>query len=226
MQQWSQARFSNVYGPAEVNQCTYYHLDEPPITEDPIPIGKTWDNTEALILDENDEVIDSQEVGELLIRSATRMQGYWNRPDLTEKGFYRQRDASSFERIFYRTGDLVRRDENGDLLFLGRKDRQIKTRGYRVELDEVTAVLVAQEAIAEVAVYPLRNEAGEVYIEAAILLKAGQTIDETRIKKIAHEKLPLYAVPQSFRFLDAFPRGATGKIDYKELQKNAAAAST
>ncbi|MEM1327114.1 MAG: amino acid adenylation domain-containing protein [Bacteroidota bacterium] len=219
MQQWSQARFCNVYGPAEVNQCTYYHLDEPPQEDDAIPIGYIWNNTEGIILDENDEVIDHQGVGELLIRSATRMQGYWNRPDLTAKGFFRQRDSSGFERIFYRTGDLVQRNAKGELLFLGRKDRQIKTRGYRVELDAVTAVLLSHEAVAEAAVYSIKNEADETAIEAALLLKDGETLDLSAIKKIATEKLPLYARPQAYRILDEFPRGATGKIDFKQLQQ-------
>lgn len=218
MKRWPQATFSNVYGPAEVNQCTYYHLKTPPQEDASIPIGQIWENTDYLILDDRDQEVISEEVGELLIHSATRMKGYWNLPDLTQKGFYIKKTHSQLDPVFYRTGDLVKRNEKGELLFMGRKDRQIKTRGYRVELDEVTAVLVAHEAIEEVAVYPLKNEAAETYIEAAIILKSNQVLEAAEVKKIAAEKLPLYAVPQTIKFLQDFPRGGTGKIDYKRLQ--------
>ncbi|MEM8933933.1 MAG: AMP-binding protein, partial [Acidobacteriota bacterium] len=93
MARWPNARFSNVYGPAEVNQCTYYHV--PPPAEDadlsePVPIGTIWDDTEGLILDDDDRPIEDDTPGELVIRSPTRMRGYWGRPDLDARAFYRR----------------------------------------------------------------------------------------------------------------------------------------
>ena len=73
-------------------------------------------------MDENNEIIEGNKVGELLIRSATRMQGYWNQAELTEKSFFRRISTPGIEEIYYRTGDLVQRNEKGELMFMGRKE--------------------------------------------------------------------------------------------------------
>lgn len=219
MKRWPQARFSNIYGPAEVNQCTYFHLDTPPETDDPIPIGQVWENTQMLILNEREEAVKSGGTGELLIRSATMMQGYWKRPDLTEKGFYRRELIPGFRETFYRTGDLVRQDEEGLLHFLGRKDQQIKTRGYRVELEAVEHQLGALEAVKEAAIFPYRNGAEETMIIGAVTLHNGQDIAEKQLIASLKEHLPWYALPQSIFTLKDFPRTGTEKIDRPELSR-------
>lgn len=218
MQWWPQARFSNVYGPAEVNQCTYYHVPAPPPTDEPIPLGRVWANTEMRIVDEQDQPVKMGEPGELLIRSATRMKGYWRRPDLTEKGFFRRTTTSGYEEIFYRTGDLVRLDPAGNLLFLGRKDRQIKTRGYRVELDEVEAVLMAHPAVEAAAVFPVRHGDEGLLIQAAVTLKDKAAVDEMALRNHVGASIPWYAVPQNITFTQMLPRTAAGKINYTQLQ--------
>ncbi|MGI9264604.1 MAG: amino acid adenylation domain-containing protein, partial [Gammaproteobacteria bacterium] len=147
---WPQARFSNVYGPAEVNQCTYYHIPgAEPESDAPVPIGRVWPNAEGLVVDEKDQPVACGESGELLIRSPTMMRGYWDQPELTERAFYRRQIAGGVSDVYYRTGDLVQERDDGVLMFLGRKDRQIKTRGYRVELDEVESVLATHEQVEE-----------------------------------------------------------------------------
>ncbi len=219
MQTWPQAQFSNVYGPAEVNQCTYYHIPAIPTTDDPLPLGYIWDNTEMLILDEQDEMVAEGEIGELLIRSATRMRGYWKRPDLTEKGFFIQTKVPGMPEVFYRTGDLVRLDEDGLLHFLGRKDRQIKTRGYRVELDEVEAILITHEAVEEAAVFSFKNEEYGLLVGAAVTLKEGQNSDEQSLRNYIGQSLPQYAVPQHINITQALPRTAAGKINRKALKQ-------
>ena len=91
MQLWPQARFSNVYGPAEVNQCTYYHVPSAYATAEtnsPIPIGRVWDETDGLILDEEDRILTNGQSGELIISSPTMMQGYWGRPDRNATAFW------------------------------------------------------------------------------------------------------------------------------------------
>ncbi|MEZ5039500.1 MAG: amino acid adenylation domain-containing protein [Saprospiraceae bacterium] len=221
MQSWPQAQFSNVYGPAEVNQCTYYHLPTLPETDDPIPLGYVWENTEMLILDEKDEPVAPGETGELLIRTATMMQGYWKRPDLTEKGFYTQIRIPGILETFYRTGDLVRINTDGHLLFLGRKDRQIKTRGYRVELDEVEAVLITHEAVDEAAVFSVQDETFGLLINASVTLKEQAETTEEILRQHIGASLPWYAVPQQIRISQQLPRTAAGKIDRKALQRQA-----
>ena len=135
MEYLPQATFSNVYGPAEVNQCTYYNFKKLDKTTDSVPLGQAWGNTEILILDEEGNVIADDSIGELLVRSATRMAGYWNQPELTKKSLYVRQAETGIKEVFYKTGDLVKRREDGNLIFIGRKDRQVKIRGYRIELE-------------------------------------------------------------------------------------------
>lgn len=220
MMRWPKARFSNIYGPAETNQCTYYHLDTPPETDAPIPLGQIWDNTQMLIVDENDQEVSPGQAGELLIRSATMMEGYWRRPDLSEKGFYEQEIIPGFPEKYYRTGDLVKQDNNGLLHFLGRKDQQIKTRGYRVELESVEGYLAAHDHVKEAAVFPYQNEKEEVLIIGVVLLHKPEAITEGEMLADLKLQLPWYALPQSIFEMTTFPRTGTGKIDRPGLKQN------
>lgn len=224
MQQCPHARFSNIYGPAEVNQCTYYHV--PPLQEGDsmpakfVPIGQVWGNSEGWVVDEQNQPVPAGEVGELLVRTATMMSGYWQRPDLTAKAFFHTQIANQ-PAVFYRTGDLVRQQPDGQYQFVGRRDRQIKTRGYRVELDAVEAALVDHADVEEAATYAVPYESGSYQIEASVILKPGVTLGEAELKRAVAETLPAYAVPQQIEMLAAFPRTGTGKIDRRALQETA-----
>ena len=216
------ARFSNVYGPAEVNQCTYYHVPHPPEDDaQSIPIGREWDNTEGLILDEHDRPVADGQVGELVIRSATMMHGYWNRPQLNHDAFYRCELFTGFERTFYRCGDLVRRRADGELEFLGRKDRQIKTRGHRVELDEVEAALTSHPLVLEAAAFALPDPEIGNKIAVAVIIEADSTLPRSTLQAYLRERLPSYAVPQTIEVLASLPYTPTGKIDRRALQLRA-----
>ncbi|MEM6254387.1 MAG: amino acid adenylation domain-containing protein [Cyanobacteria bacterium P01_D01_bin.156] len=226
MERLPQARFSNVYGPAEINQCSYYHV--PPlekgqsIPDDVAPIGKIWANAEELVIDGEDEPVNSGEVGELLVRTPTMMTGYWQRPDLNEIAFYKTAVAHQTA-VFYRTGDLVQQQPDGNYQFVGRKDRQIKTRGYRVELDEVEAALVSHPQVEEAAAYGVPLEGGSHHIEAAVILKPDSALVEADLKQQATAKLPSYAVPERISIAATFPRTTSGKIDRRTLQNQAVA---
>lgn len=227
MEKLPHARFGNVYGPAEVNQCTYFHVPPLPNQYDEryVPIGKVWDIADWLIVDDNDNPVAPGTVGELLICAPTRMQGYWKQPDLTEKGFLRQRPypGSPYERIFYRTGDLVRLDDDDQLEFHGRKDRQTKIRGHRVELDEIEAAISLHAAVAEVAVFALPDETGSRRLEAAVVLSDGIPATTGDLRQHTAARLPGYAVPSRFIIYDHFPRTGSGKIDRQTLQAKALA---
>jgi amino acid adenylation domain-containing protein len=216
-----QAEFSNVYGPAEVNQCTFYNLPEMPEADSPVPLGQAWENTEIIVADENDGEVGKGEVGELLVRTATMMKGYWGQPELTEKAFYKRERIFGCEEIFYRTGDLVRENSNGDLMFMGRRDRQIKFRGYRVELNEIESVLTAHTNVDEAAVYTFKNEADELVIAASVVLKNGSEIKEKALHSHTEKHLPSYATLNKIIFSKDLPRTAAGKIDHRELEKQA-----
>lgn len=222
MQLWPHATFSNVYGPAEVNQCTYFHLTGPPTTEELIPIGKIWENTAYKILGEDGTEVAQGTPGELIVRSATMMKGYWNNTILTKKAFYTEQIALGVEYVYYKTGDMVREDERHNLIFLGRNDRQVKLRGYRVELDEVEAVLLKHDDVKEAAVFILENETGEKHIAAAIIVTDTDESELSSDHLIAFSKgyLPPYALPAQIYFLEDFPRTSSGKVKRLEIVKS------
>lgn len=218
MQYAPRARASNVYGPAEVNQCTYFHLDAPPHDDAPIPLGRIWDNTEGLIVDAHDREVSTGQAGELLIRSATRMLGYWKRPDLTARSLYHRELPCGRRTTFYRTGDLVYTDSAGNLVFVGRKDRQVKIRGHRVELEEVEAALTSLLGVGEAAVYtrPVGREEAvhtTLTIAALVVPEALHVPDPTNWLSELASRLPAHAVPTDLQLVDRLPRNDAGKID-------------
>lgn len=219
---WPETRFSNSYGPAEVNQCTAFTVPLPVDLENPVPIGPTWPGAAGLVVDEDDREVPSGKSGELLIRSETMMSGYWNRPDLDARAFFRRNSPDGESEVFYRTGDLVRDRGDGALVFLGRKDRLVKVRGYRVELDEVEAVLNAMPGVSEAAVVDLRDEEGAASIAAAAIPRRGAELTPEDLRREAARLLPPYAVPTRSEVRDAFPRTGTGKIDRPALRRELA----
>ncbi len=216
------ARFGNVYGPAEVNQCTWFNLDAPwHVERGQPPVGEACPNVDLMVVDDNGRQLAPGATGELAVRTPTMMRGYWRRPDLNERAFLRRPDAGGIDQVFYLTGDLVSEGADGMLRFLGRKDRQIKSRGYRVELDEVEEALAAHEAVAEAAAFAVPHSDGLVMIEAAVVLRAGRTADDAALSRFVAERLPAYARPARLSVLKAFPRTTSGKIDRKRLGEEA-----
>lgn len=219
MQKWPHARYSNVYGPAEVNQCTYYNFDTSVNIEKYIPIGKVWNYTDYKIIDENDQEIYDDTAGQLVIHSTTMMKGYWGNEVLTKQSIYTVQTSDSSKKSFYRTGDLVKRDQLGQLIFLGRKDRQVKVRGYRIELDEVEAVLNNHPAIKEATVCKLHNKDNIATIHAAVIFVIGAEIPVNTLITYCRANLPSYAVPERLDILESFPRTGSGKIDLTRIKE-------
>jgi len=146
------------------------------------------------------------------------MSGYWNNKNLTNKSLFKETIREGVEKVFYRTGDEVREDENDNLIFLGRIDRQIKLRGYRIELDEIEAVLEQVDDVAEASSCVLENTSSKQTLTAAVILmpNAQKTIDE--LKAHCKSQLPNYAVPDQIHVLDEFPRTSSGKIDLTKIK--------
>lgn len=208
------ARFSNVYGPTEVNGVTYWIV--PPIAADddaPIPIGQPYANVETRIVDPDDTPVNEGETGELLVRTPTMMRGYWGRPDLDARALWSREVFGHHHDVYHRTGDLVRRRADGLLEYHGRKDRQVKARGYRVELDEVEAHLGAHPGVALAAAFTVADADGALHIEGAVTAREGAEL--TRESLLAHlaAALPRYAIPEQLQILDDMPRTSSGKID-------------
>jgi acyl-coenzyme A synthetase/AMP-(fatty) acid ligase len=121
-----------------------------------------------------------------------------------------------------RTGDLVRLREDGkNYDFLGRKDRQIKTRGYRVELDEIEAALLSHEGVEEAAAFAVPDSEGSQQIEAAVILKNDAAHTSIDLTQHISGLLPSYAIPGKINVMGSFPRTAGGKIDRRGLQEQA-----
>lgn len=219
MKIWPQARFDNMYGPAEVNGVSHYEVPALDGDETSIPIGPLGSHVEGLIVDDADAEVVPGDVGELLVRTPSMMSGYWARPQLNALAFHRRGQPPDAVDVFYRTGDLVRADEAAVLHFLGRKDRQVKVRGYRIELDEVEAILAQHPAVEEAAAVTGVDNSGALSIEAAVTFKdRACVVTPQDLTSHCRTLLPGYAVPGRITPLPTFARTTTGKIDRRALR--------
>ena len=221
------ARFCNVYGPTEVNGVTYWPV--PTLADDhdaPIPIGHPFGNVQTRIVDADGRAAPPGDVGELLVRTPSMMAGYWGRPDLDAAAFERVPTEGAADLVYHRTGDLVRLRPDGALDFLGRRDRQIKTRGYRVELDEVEHALGSHEGVAAAATFAVPDEAGGQHVHAALTLETPGSHSVDDLLRHAAGLLPRYALPEVLSILSEFPRTSSGKIDRLALRNRAMGSAT
>lgn len=215
-------RYSNLFGPTETNVCTYYHVDALAADSDEtIPIGIVCENAHGLVVDAEGQPLAAGQVGELVMRGPIVMRGYWGQPEMSERSFLRHAVFPHYSDLFYRTGDLVQQRPDGNLIYLGRKDRQIKTRGYRVELDEVEVALLAHVQVEEAAVYPVPDGDGSNLLAAAVIARNGYHLSADVLVEHLNSRLPWYAVPARIDVTDDFPRTSTGKIDRRALRERA-----
>ncbi len=236
------ARFSNVYGPAEVNQCTFYHFDEAPKDDQPLPIGYACDDAELAIVDEDDNPVSGTDQGQLLVRAATMMAGYWDRPDLDERGILVVSRPGGQRQRWYRTGDIVCRQSVSSeprpigrgtpdlsagmvgrdecLLYFGRKDNQIKIRGNRIELEMVEAAVGSLDAVEQAVVGVRLDDGGNSQLIVRYVAAGDGELDGWRQTLAA--RLPVYALPAAFEIVDRFPLTPSGKIDRRTVRNDIA----
>ena len=217
MEHCPNASFSNVYGPAEVNQCTFYNQKEKGEKYESVPLGVVWNDTDYLITDEKGVEVKQGKAGELLIHSSTMMYGYWNDQQRTNKSILEVESTSGLKKKYYKTGDLVKEDDDGLLHFIGRNDRQIKTRGHRVELNEIEETILRYDETKLVACYSYKlNGINEIF--ATVVLQSGASLEELEQK--IRKSLPKYSVPKLFLEAQKLPRTSAGKVDYEKLTQN------
>ena len=180
----------------------------------PVTIGRAISQTQIHLMNGDGHAAPPGKPGEIYISGAGVARGYLNRPDLQNEKFIVTDILTGKPMRFYRTGDLGRFTEEGELIFLGRIDDQVKVRGFRIELSEIEAALALHSGIlaAAVAVDPQTQR-----LAAYIVSRAGQIIDRTALRHALHEKLPAYMVPATLDELTALPMTASGKIDRKKL---------
>ena len=203
-----------MYGPTEITDvCAYYIVDRQFGDDDPLPIGRACANTRILILDEEDKPVGPGQTGELCVMGTCLSLGYYNNPVQTEKAFVQNPLNSAFHERMYRTGDLARYNERGEIMFLGRRDFQIKHQGcYRIELGEIETALLAVEGVANGCC--LFDEAKD---EIVCVYTGGA--EEHDLAKALAEKLPGYMMPNRYVHLDRLPMTINDKIDRVTLRR-------
>lgn len=210
----SDLRVVNLYGPSETTTySTVARLDRPAAGRPPIghPIGRT----RVYVLDRNDEPVPPGVTGELCVGGAGLARGYIGSPEITARKFV----ADPFvpgERMF-RTGDLARQRMDGELEFLGRRDRQVKVHGVRIELDEIEACLLHHHAIREVAVLAIGDGLDRRLVAWTVLDPERASADRPDLRAYLREQLPAAMVPTVFVELPALPRLPNGKVNRHAL---------
>ncbi len=206
-------RIFSMYGLTECKRVSYLPPGE--MEKRPDSVGKAIPNTEAYIVDENGEdITEAGKPGELVVRGANIMKGYWDLPEETAKAL--RPGPYPDEKVLY-TGDLFYQDKEGYLYFLGRKDDIIKTAGYMVSPKEVENVLCQREDVVESAVIGIEDELLGKAIKAYVHLVDTSQATEDDIIKFCSEHLENYAVPKIVDFCQALPKTINGKIIKREL---------
>jgi L-proline---[L-prolyl-carrier protein] ligase len=218
------ARFANLYGPTETNVCTWHEVTTPPADDAVLPIGTACSGDEVFVLDDGLRPVPDGGVGELWVRGATVMHGYWGRPERTALAIQALELSPGLTDRAYRTGDLVRRRPDGQLEFLGRRDHQVKTRGYRVELGEIESTLHRHPDVDEAVVLAIPDEAISHRLRAVVVLKSGGTADAAALRAHCARTLPRYMVPEAITFRSQLPRTSSGKVDRRALATSPAQA--
>ncbi len=220
MEKLPRPRYANLYGPTETNVCAYYEVApfSPEVTK-AIPIGRACANTELIAIDAAGRRLSGPgKEGLLYVRGTTVMQGYYGQPENTEAAFSPNPFAVGRKEQLYCTGDWVALDEQGNYLFIGRKDDMIKTRGYRVELGEIEAVMVAHPAVDEAVALAIPDEAVGNMIQAVVTVAETDSLEVGELKRHCAERLPSYMVPEKIEFCAVLPRTPNGKIDRQRIR--------
>ncbi len=208
-------RFLNAYGPTEATVCAT--VSECVAKDQPPTIGRPIANTRVYVLDQHFQPAPVGVAGELYLAGPGLALGYLNRPEATAQRFLPCPFSQADEATMYHTGDVVRWTVEGQLEFLGRADHQVKVRGYRIELEEIQAVLTGSPAVldAVVQVRPGTKEAGQ--LAAYVIPRPGSEFSLPALRAYLRERLPHYMLPAAIVPLESFPRGSTGKVDRSRL---------
>ncbi len=202
----------NVYGPTETTIDVTNFSFENNVTYETVPIGQPIANTQAYIMDEDNNLMGIGTQGELCIGGAGVTDGYLNRPQLTKEKFI---DNPFGEGKLYRTGDLAKWQEDGNIICLGRIDDQVKIRGYRIELGEIESTLRKNEKLTDVAV--IAKSMGEGDIALCAYLVSDEQLNCENIRRDLSEKLPSYMLPTYITQIDKIPVTDNGKLNKSQL---------
>lgn len=211
-------RIVNEYGPTEATVgCTVQDVAGYPVDGGAVPIGKPIPGARTWIADSFLQPAPVATPGELCIGGGGLARGYHRRPALTAERFVPDPFSGVPGARLYRSGDRAVLRPDGPLVFLGRRDRQVKLRGHRVELEEIEAALCALPGVTDAAVDLREGRRGEPALAAFVVREPGSGLEETRLREELSRKLPEAMVPASYTFLEELPRSASGKLDRQAL---------
>ena len=207
------ARFINLYGPTEVTGiCCYYEVDREFGLDETMPVGRPFKNTDIILLDENNKVPAQGEQGEICVRGTCLTLGYYKNKEKTDEAFVQNPLNDLYPELIYRTGDIGKYNERGELVFMSRKDYQIKHMGHRIELGEIEVIVNMHPAVST-ACCIFDNDKKKI-----ILYYVGD-IDTKEITTYIKEKLPRYMVPNLVKQLETMPLTPNGKINRALLKE-------
>lgn len=201
----------NTYGPTEATVIATYSVLKP---FEEVTIGKPLQGYDVLLVNEQLEVVADGEEGEILIGGESVARGYLNREELSAKKFVVTDKFKGVKERYYRTGDLAKYSPNGEILFLGRADAQVKVRGFRVELAEIEGLLTKCDGIQAAAV---ALDSKTQQLAAYVVLREGKDINREEIAKLLRQTLPYYMVPSTLDIIETLPMTSSQKIDRNKL---------
>jgi amino acid adenylation domain-containing protein len=207
----------NLYGPSEDTTYSTYYLARRGAEASAVPIGRPLPGKHAHILDEHLIPMPNGTAGEVCLSGAGLALGYHNDSALTAKKFWTVAEGPLRGERIYRSGDLGSRDQNGELTYLGRIDRQIKVRGVRIEPGEVESALRSVPGVSDAVINNVRDVHGNDQLLAFVALNDGRT-PVANILQSLRAKLPEYMIPSRVEVLPSIPLTSNGKVDYRRLE--------
>lgn len=208
-----EAMFVNLYGPTEITcNCTYYIVDNKNINKKVIPIGKAFPNEKVFLLDGGREVCAPDTPGEICVAGSTLALGYFKDAEKTQKVFVQNPLNEYYSEVIYRTGDMAYYQEDGNLVYIGRQDFQIKHMGHRIELGEIESYISEVPGIERVCCLY------DQHAEKIIAFFQGDA-EKKNIKTELRKKLIKYMIPDRYINVVSMPLTGNGKIDRKKLRE-------
>lgn len=207
-------QYANLYGPTEITDaCTYYIVDREFADDESLPIGFPMKNTDIIVLDDEDKLVTSPNVvGELCVRGTGIAYGYYNNPEKTKEAFVQNPLNTVYEEKIYRTGDLVEYNERGELIYLSRKDFQIKHMGHRIELGEIETAVSSLDGVTTCCcLYDDKR--------SKIVLFVDKEMTKEEARDSLGKMIPEYMIPGKINYMETFPLNANGKIDRVALKE-------
>jgi len=220
----SYARVINEYGPTEtVVGCCVYEIPKNATLADPVPIGRPIQNVGLRVLDTNRNPVPLGVTGELFIYGQGVGNGYLNQDSLTGERFITLKDherddqAPPVQIRGYLTGDLARWEASGNLMYLGRKDDQIKLRGFRIEPEEVESLITQHPAVAQSAVMLHEASENDHRLVALVVPVKNMEVDTSQLLSLLREQLPSAMIPSAIKICESLPLSINGKVDRKAI---------